>query len=91
VSQTYAKEIQTEAYGFGLQGLLPQRQTHLTGRLNGIDTQDWNPATFIALIKPYSAKNITGKKSVKKHLQKTFELNIDASAPLLGIVSRLAN
>jgi starch synthase len=90
VSQTYAKEIQTEAYGFGLQGLLSQRQTHLTGILNGIDTQDWNPATDTALIKPYSAKNITGKKSVKKHLQKTFGLNIDASAPLLGVVSRFA-
>lgn len=90
VSPTYAKEIQTEAYGFGLQGLLAQRQTHLTGILNGIDTQDWNPATDTALIKPYSAKNITGKKAVKKHLQQTFGLNIDANAPLLGVVSRFA-
>ena len=58
--------------------------------MNSIDTQDRNPATDIALIKPYSAKNITEKKLVKKHLQKTFVLNIDASAPLLGVVSRFA-
>jgi starch synthase len=58
--------------------------------LNGIDTQDWNPATDTALTKLYSSKNITGKKSVKKHLQKKFELNIDANAPLLGVMNRFA-
>ena len=91
VSPTYAKEIQTETYGFGLQGLLATRQQDLTGILNGIDTQDWNPAIDTHLIKSYSSKNIAGKKAVKKDLQKAFGLKIDANAPLLGIVSRFAN
>jgi starch synthase len=90
VSPTYAKEIQTVVYGFGLQGLLSSRQNDLTGILNGIDTQDWNPATDKHLIKHYSTKNIAGKKMVKQGLQKRLGLSIDADAPLLGIVSRFA-
>jgi starch synthase len=90
VSPTYAKEIQTITFGFGLQGLLATRQNNLTGILNGIDTQDWNPTTDKHLTKHYSYKNITGKKAIKKDLQKRLGLTIDADAPLLGIVSRFA-
>ncbi len=90
VSPTYAKEIQTDVYGFGMQGLLSNRQHDLTGILNGIDTQEWNPATDPHLIKPYSNKSITGKKAVKKALQAELGLTVDANAPLLGIVSRFA-
>jgi starch synthase len=90
VSPTYAKEIQTVTFGFGLQGLLATRQNNLTGILNGIDTQDWNPATDKHLTKHYSCKNIAGKKAIKKDLQKRLGLTIDADAPLLGIVSRFA-
>ncbi len=90
VSPTYAKEIQTEDYGFGMHGLLKTRQNKLTGILNGIDTADWNPKTDQYLNAHYSTSNMSGKKTVKKNLQKAFELNIDADAPLLGIVSRFA-
>ena len=90
VSPTYAKEIQTVHYGFGLQGLLKTRAEQLTGILNGIDTQDWNPATDSHLIKPYSDKNITGKKAVKKALQQQLGLSINPNVPLLGVVSRFA-
>jgi len=91
VSQTYAKEIQTELYGCGLQGLLQARKNDLSGILNGIDTQEWNPATDKYLPVHYSNQRITGKSRVKYLLQKQLGLKIDADAPLLGIVSRLTH
>ena len=89
VSPTYAQEIQTKQYGFGLEGLLKTRSDDLTGILNGIDTQEWNPASDAHLTKNYSDSRITGKKAVKHTLQQQLGLQIDADAPLLGIVSRL--
>jgi starch synthase len=89
VSPTYAQEIQTATFGFGLQGLLQARKSDLTGILNGIDTHEWNPASDIHLTKNYSDKRITGKKAVKQALQQQLGLQIDADAPLLGVVSRL--
>ena len=91
VSPTYAQEIQTEAFGFGLQGLLATRSDDLTGILNGIDTQEWNPATDVHLPKNYSNKRIAGKQAVKLALQQQLGLQIDANAPLLGVVSRLTH
>lgn len=89
VSPSYAKEIQTEEFGFGLQGLLAKRGDEIQGILNGIEMDEWNPATDPYLIKKYTASRIAGKKEVKKSLQKTLGLKIDAGAPLLGVVSRL--
>lgn len=89
VSPSYALEIQTEEFGFGLQGLLAKRSSELHGILNGIEMDEWNPATDPYLIKKYTAARTAGKKVVKKALQKTLGLNNDADAPLLGIVSRL--
>ena len=91
VSPTYAKEIQTKAFGCGFEGLLQTRSDSLTGILNGIDTQDWNPATDAHLAKNYSNKRISGKLAVKKALQQQLGLQIDANAPLLGVVSRLTH
>ncbi len=89
VSPTYAEEIQTDAFGFGMQGLLKSRSHELTGILNGIDEEDWNPSTDKNLIKNYNNIRITGKSVVKRNLQEKLGLQIDANAPLLGIVSRL--
>ncbi len=89
VSPSYALEIQSEEFGFGLQGLLAIRGNELYGILNGIEPDEWNPGTDPYLIKKYTATRIAGKKDVKKALQKTLGLNNDANAPLLGIVSRL--
>ena len=91
VSPTYAQEIQTKSFGFGFEGLLQTRKDSLTGILNGIDMQDWNPATDAHLAKNYSNKRITGKAFVKKSLQQQLGLQIDANAPLLGVVSRLTH
>jgi starch synthase len=90
VSPTYAKEIQTMDYGFGMHGLLKTRQDKLSGILNGIDKKEWNPETDPYLNAHYSTANMSGKKTIKKDLQKALKLSIDADAPLLGIVSRFA-
>jgi len=91
VSPTYAEEIQTEAFGFGMQGLLESRRDDLVGILNGIDTQVWNPETDPYLFKNYSDKRITGKKTVKRLLQKQLGLLEEKDSPLLGVVSRFAH
>lgn len=89
VSPRYAKEIQTAAFGFGLEGLLTKRGNEIKGILNGIETDEWSPATDTHLIQNYSNADISGKAKVKEALQQRLGLHIDAHAPLLGIVSRL--
>ena len=91
VSPTYAQEIQTADFGFGLEGLLKTRSSDLTGILNGIDADEWNPATDLHLPKNYSNRRITGKHAVKHALQQQLGLDIHANAPLLGVVSRLTH
>jgi starch synthase len=88
VSPTYAREIQTAEYGFGLEGLLASRGHDIHGILNGIDTQEWDPADDPHLSKNYDAEHLAGKKAVKKTLQA--QLGLAAKdVPLLGVVSRL--
>lgn len=89
VSPRYAKEIQTAAFGFGLEGLLTNRGNEIKGILNGIETDEWSPEKDTYLVKNFSASKIAGKKEVKKVLQEHLGLNVDANAPLLGVVSRL--
>ncbi len=89
VSPTYAKEIQTEAYGFGMQGLLKTRADDLIGILNGIDANEWNPEKDTHLVKHYSKTRLAGKNLIKAYLQQQLGLHVDATAPVLGVVSRL--
>ncbi|HEY8118831.1 MAG TPA: glycogen synthase GlgA [Methylophilaceae bacterium] len=91
VSPTYAKEIQTKEYGFGLEGLLADRGHEIHGILNGIQIEEWNPATDPHLVATYDAENLAGKKLVKKALQSNLGLSHDPLAPLLGVVSRLTH
>jgi starch synthase len=91
VSPRYAKEIQTAAFGFGLEGMLSQRGDEIKGILNGIEIDEWNPATDKYLGKNYSSQNLSGKQEVKAALQQSLGLNVDAHAPLLGVVSRLTH
>ncbi len=91
VSPSYAKEIQTPAFGFGLEGLLSKRGAEIKGILNGIDGQEWNPATDPHLKTPFSADKLAGKAQVKAALQEKLGLQIIADAPLLGVVSRLTH
>ena len=85
VSQTYAEELLTPAFGIGMDGVLRARQADLSGIVNGIDLDVWNPATD-PNIKPY--KTAAGKAANKKALRKTFGLGI-SDGPLCVLVSRL--
>lgn len=91
VSPTYANEIQTPEYGFGMQGLLSQRHMDIVGILNGIDTDEWNPASDLYLPHMYSASTLLQKTANKLALQKQLGLYEDANAPLLGVVSRITH
>jgi starch synthase len=89
VSPTYAREIQTPEYGFGLDGALRARAGVLSGILNGVDYQEWNPEIDTYLPARYSAGDLTGKRICKQHLIE--ESGLPAAAierPLIGIVSR---
>ncbi len=89
VSRTYAKEIQTDEHGMGLAELLRQRADAVRGIVNGVDYDDWNPATDVLIPHTYWAKNLAGKAKCKEALLKRFNLPHDAHAPVFGIVSRL--
>lgn len=89
VSPRYAREIQTAEFGCGLDGLLRHRAGSLSGILNGIDTQLWNPADDPALVAPYDARNLPAKSRNKAALQSELGLAIDPDTLVLGLVGRL--
>jgi starch synthase len=91
VSPSYAREIQTDALGFGLQGLLVHRRASLTGIINGLDIEEWNPAADPFLASPYNVDDVSGKSANKLELQKRLGLHADAGIPLFGLVSRFAD
>jgi len=92
VSKKYSKEIQTPEFGYGLDGILRKRGQDLYGILNGVDYQDWDPAHDPHLAAHYSLNNMAGKKKCKKDLLKEFGLPVSLEkAPLLGVISRLAD
>ncbi len=88
VSPTYAIEIQTLEYGFGLDGVLRMRNEDLLGILNGVDYTLWSPQNDDEIPIKYSFKEIEKKLECKRELQR--ELNLPISdCPLFGVVSRL--
>ena len=92
VSSTYAREIQTAEYGMGLEGLLKQRHDHLTGIVNGIDADEWNPASDPLIPHHFEATAMGGKAKMKAALLERMGLPKPAKGrgPLLaGIVSRM--
>ena len=89
VSPTYAQEIQTEAMGMGLHGLLTTRRDCLTGILNGIDTNVWDPASDPLIPERYDATTLGRKAVNKRALQIRFGLDPLDDIPLLGAVTRL--
>lgn len=89
VSPTYAREIQTPEQGFGLDGLLRARSGVLTGILNAVDDQVWNPATDALIPNRYDLRRMTGKVRNKAALQEELGLALQTEAPLFVLVSRL--
>ena len=89
VSPTYAREILDPWYSHGLDAILKERSWKLTGIVNGIDTEVYDPANDPALFAPYSADDLTGKAVNKKELQKMLDLPEQADLPLIAMVTRL--
>jgi starch synthase len=93
VSPTYAREIQTDEYGFGMEGVLRDRTDRITGILNGADYGEWSPDTDANLTTHYSAADLAGKRECKLALLQKMGLPAgagDLDRPLIGIVSRFA-
>lgn len=91
VSPTYAREIQGGEYGMGLEGLLRQRGGSVVGILNGVDGDEWDPATDPLIPARYSRKDLSGKQTCKSVLMQDLGLTGGADQPLLGVVSRLVS
>lgn len=89
VSPTYAAELMRPEFGMGLEGVLSARASVLSGVLNGIDMDVWNPASDPEII-PYSAKSLTGKKKNRTALISEFGLS-SVEGPLAIVVSRLTS
>src|SRR5881394_3365584 len=90
VSRKYAQEIQTSEFGFGLDGVLKERAQTLTGIVNGVDYDEWNPETDKYIAAHYSAENLSGKQECKADLLATVGINPSPDSPIVGIVSRFA-
>jgi starch synthase len=91
VSPSYAREIQTPEGGEGLDGLLRARSRDLSGILNGIDHQEWDPATDPHLPAHFDARRLAGKHACKRALQEEMGLPVRPEVPLVAMVGRLAD
>ncbi len=90
VSPTYAREICTSEYGMGLEDSLRARSQDLSGILNGVDYEVWDPRIDRYLPAHYDAQRLGVKAQLKGALLARLGLDADAAVPLAGVVSRLA-
>jgi starch synthase len=94
VSPTYAREIQTEEYGAGFEGILAARAQDLFGVLNGIDTDRWDPSRDPYLPEPYDENSVDKKLASRRELLETLGVPVSLDMlqrPMIGIVSRLVD
>ena len=91
VSPTYAKEIQSEPLGFGMQGLLAARHHQITGIVNSIDENEWNPASDPYIARNYTRKTLAAKIVNKQALQKEVGLTPDTTIPLFATIGRITH
>lgn len=92
VSKTYSEEIKTPFFGEGLDGLIRARSNSLTGIVNGIDYEEYNPETDTHISQPYHALNFRKEKPKnKKALQTELGLTVSSKKFMIGIVSRLTD
>ena len=91
VSPTYAREIQGEELGFGMDGVLRERADRLHGVLNGIDTVTWDPERDPHIPSPYGAASLEKKGANKVALRAAMGLGGDGDKPLMAMVTRLTH
>ena len=89
VSPTYSNEILDPWYSHGLDSILRQRRWKLTGIVNGIDTDVYDPEHDSMIFAPYSADDLSGKAENKRKLQEILGLPQCSDVPLIAMVSRL--
>jgi len=90
VSPTYAEEIQTAEYGYGLDGVIRERGADLFGILNGIDQTEWNPETDARIPAMFGAGNLSRRRLNRRGLIEAFGLGeCSDSVPVLAMVSRI--
>lgn len=90
VSPTHAHEIATDEYGMGLQSDLRARSSALSGILNGVDYDEWDPRHDRFLSHHYSPKDMSGKAVLKREILARLNLETSPDTPIFGIVSRMA-
>lgn len=90
VSKKYAQEICTPEFGWGLDGLIKNKDYKLYGILNGVDYDEWSPAVDSLIPHTYDIDDLAGKKVCKLALQKQFDLPQLSDVPIIGLVGRLA-
>lgn len=91
VSKTYAQEIRTEFFGEGLDPVINFHSHKLSGIVNGLDFDVWNPETDKLIYKNYNNKTYKLKAENKKYLQKKYGLPVREDVPLIGMVTRLTS
>ena len=91
VSPNYAREIQTPAQGAGLDGVLRSLSFKLTGILNGIDMEAWDPESDPDIPSNFNAQHLNGKTLSKRALLRESKLRYAAKTPLFGFISRLVD
>lgn len=89
VSQTYVQELLNAEYGGGLENLFKELRGKLYGILNGLDVEEFNPATDKIIKQNYSAKTVDLRAENKIDLQKRFNLKIDSNVPVIAYSGRL--
>ncbi|MEI9904102.1 MAG: glycogen synthase GlgA [Asticcacaulis sp.] len=88
VSPTYAEEIRTPEFGMGLEGVICLRGNDVTGIVNGIDCDIWNPESDAALAASFSAADLSGRRANKAAIEAALGLE-PGKGPLFCVVSRL--
>lgn len=89
VSPHYAEEILTQEFGCGLDDFLKTRKSVITGILNGLDTDRWDPNNDPDIVKNFNSESLATRIENKQHLQKEFNLKKNDDTPLLTLVSRM--
>jgi starch synthase len=90
VSPTYAREICDGPQGMGMQATLRARGDAVTGILNGVDYDDWDPRHDPHLTTHFGPRDLHGKRTNKEQLIAATGLEMAPSRPLIGMVTRLA-
>lgn len=89
VSPTYAEELKSSEFAMGLENCIYENAHKLTGILNGVDYKFYNPKADKELFENYDRKSLEGKAANKRGIQKLFQMQVDASIPMIVYNGRL--